>query len=61
MICCLSKIQIELVVLYFIWQLYLQKDMTERGNKVSMSKREEWYTCTTPPPFPVSPTCHLLR
>lgn len=38
----LSKFQIELGFLYFIWQPYLQEDMTERGNKVNISKREQW-------------------
>lgn len=54
----LSKFQIEPGFLYFIWQPYLQEDMTERSNEVNISKREQWYTCILPS-FPLTCIYHL--
>ena len=50
------KIQIELILLYFIWQLHLQKDMTETTNSACLGGAVHLHSPL--PSFPVFPPGH---
>ena len=51
------KIQIELILLYFIWQLHLQKNMTKATNSACLGGAVV-HLRSPLPSFPVFPTCH---
>lgn len=53
------KIQIELILLYFICQLHLQKDMPEATNSACLGGVVV-HSHSPLPSFPVFPTCHRL-